>query len=187
MPTATPEELAAAVKDAIESGARVINISAALVRPFLRGERALTEALEYAARRGVITVAAAGNQRTLGGSALTRQPMVIPVVACDLRGRPLGQSNLANSIGRRGLSAPGDGVTSLGTQGRPLTLGGTSASAPFVTGTIALLWSEFPAATAAEVTFAITQACAARRKTVVPPLLDAWAAYRVMAAAQARR
>jgi hypothetical protein len=42
------------------------------------------------------------------------------------------ESNLGGSIGRRGLGAPGDGVTSLGTGGEPLTLGGTSVAAPFV-------------------------------------------------------
>ena len=69
--------------------------------------------------------------------------------------------------------------------GRPLTLGGTSAATPFVTGAIALLWSLFPAATAAEVRLALTQA--RRRSAVVPPLLDAWAAYQVMMMGQARR
>ncbi|MGH8627982.1 MAG: S8 family serine peptidase [Gammaproteobacteria bacterium] len=88
----------------------------------------------------------------------------------------MGHSNLGSSIARRGLGAPGDGITSLGAEGKPLTLGGTSAAAPFVTGAIALLWSEFPTATAAEVKYAATQAYA-RRTTVVPPLLDAWAAY----------
>ena len=45
---------------------------------------------------------------------------------------------LGSSIGRRGLSAPGDAITSLSAAGPPLTLGGTSVAAPFVTGTIAL-------------------------------------------------
>jgi len=126
-------------------------------------------------------VAAAGNDGTLGGSAITRHPWVVPVVACDLRGRPCGLSNLGRSISRHGLSAPGERITSLGTGDAPLTLGGTSAATPFVTGTIALLWSEFPAATAAEVRLAATQAAAGRRRTVVPPLLDASAAHRVLA------
>jgi hypothetical protein len=137
-------------------------------------------ALDQAARRGIIVVAAAGNQGTLGSTAITRHPWVIPVVAYDLQGRPMGQSNLGRSIGRRGLGAPGDGITSLGAGGKPLTLGGTSAAAPIVTGAIALLWSEFPAASAAAVKFAVAQASARRRNTVVPPLLDTWAAYQLM-------
>ncbi|HWT00262.1 MAG TPA: S8 family serine peptidase [Pyrinomonadaceae bacterium] len=181
MPSATPEELAAAIIDCVNSGAHVINLSAALVRPSSRGERSLEEALNYSARRGVIVVAAAGNQGTVGSSAITRHPWVIPVTACDLRGRPVGFSNLGHSIGRRGLGAPGVGVTSLGADGKHHTFGGTSTAAPFVTGAVALLWSEFPGATAAAVRNAVTRPVAVRRTGVAPPLLDAWAAYQLMA------
>ncbi len=135
----------------------------------------------------MIVVAAAGNQGTLGSSVITRHPWVIPVVACGLRGRPMNESNLGSSIGRRGLSAPGDGITSLGSEGQSLTLGGTSVAVPFVTGAIALLWSEFPAATAAQVKLAITQATTPRRASVVPPLLDAAATYQILLTANARR
>lgn len=180
VPSATPEQLAQAILDCLDAGARVLNISAAIVQPALKSERALEEALDQAARRGVIVVAAAGNQGTVGSTAITRHPWVLPVVAYDLQGRPMSQSNLGNSIGQRGLGAPGDRITSLGARGQPLTLGGTSAAAPFVTGTIALLWSEFQAASATDVKFAVTQNRATRRTTVVPPLLNAWAAYQTM-------
>ena len=181
MPSASPEDLAAAVIDAVRDGARVVNISATLQWPFPEGERSIEEALTHAAVHDVIVVAAAGNEWTVGGSALARHACVIPVVACDERGSPLSLSTLGSSIGRRGLSAPGVGVTSLGPGSDPVTLGGTSAAAPFVTGTIALLWSEFPTASAAAVKLAVTNAGGRRRSTVVPPLLDAWDAYRVLA------
>ena len=180
MPSAMPEELAQAILDCIDAGARVLNVSAALAQPSIKNERALEEALDQAARRGVIVIVAAGNQGTLGSTAITCHPWVIPVVGYDLQGRPMNHSNLGSSIGRRGLGAPGDRITSIGANGKPLTLGGTSAAAPFVTGAIALLWSEFPTATATEMKFAVTQAYIPRRTTVVPPLLDAWAAYQVM-------
>jgi Subtilase family len=180
MPSAAPEELAEAILDCLDAGARVLNVSAALAQPAIKNERALEEALDQAARRGVIVIVASGNQGTLGGTAITHHPWVIPVVAYDLEGRPMHFSNLGSSIGRRGIGAPGDRVTSLGAHGKPLTLGGTSAAAPFVTGAIALLWSEFPAATATEVKLAVTRASSPRRMTVVPPLLDAWAAYLAM-------
>jgi subtilisin family serine protease len=187
MPSTTSTELAAAIIETVDAGARVLNVSAALAPSSIQGERELGEALDYAARHGVIAVVAAGNQGTLGSSAITRHPWVIPVVGCDLRGRPLRQSNIGSSIGRWGLSAPGEDITSLGTEGQPRTFGGTSAATPFVTGTIALLWSAFPAATAAEVKLAVTRADAKRRMTVVPPLLDAWAAYQYMVKGHARR
>jgi len=184
MPSATPEDLAEAIVDSVEAGAKVINLSAALVQPSLKGEGSLKQALDYAAQRGAITVAAAGNQGAVGSSVITRHPWAIPVTACDLQGRPLGESNLGRSIGRQGLSAPGEQVTSLGSDGKPQTFAGTSAAAPFVTGAIGLLWSEFPSAGAAEIRLALRQPTGRWRKTVVPPLLDASAAYRFMAASR---
>jgi subtilisin family serine protease len=187
MPSATPEELAQAVAETVDAGARVINLSSALVRPSLHGERGLAEALNYAAHRRVLTVAAAGNQGTVGSSVITSHPWVIPVTACNTQGKPLSDSNLGGSIGKRGLSAPGENITSLGASGEPRTFGGTSAAAPFVTGTIALLWSEFPRATAAQIKLALTQAALPRRATISPPLLDAWAAYQSIAFAYSRK
>jgi subtilisin family serine protease len=187
IPSATPRELAAAIIECIDAGARIINLSVALAQPSVKGEQSLEDALNQAVKRGVIVVAAAGNQGTLGSSAITRHPWVIPVVACDVRGRPMNESNLGSSIGRRGLCAPGDGITSLGAEGPPLMLGGTSVAAPFVTGATALLWSAFPAATAAHIKLAITQASTLRRGSVVPPLLDAARAYQVLLAGSARR
>jgi subtilisin family serine protease len=184
MPSAVPEELAMAIVESADAGAGVINLSAALAQPSSKGERQLTEALDYTAKRGVLVVVAAGNQGTVGSSALTRHPWVIPVVGCDPQGKPTAESNLGSSIGRRGLRAPGDKITSLGTNGKPLTLGGTSAAAPFVTGAIALLWSEFPDARAADVKLAITRCGRSPPNALVPPLLDAWAAYQLMASGQ---
>lgn len=180
MPSATPEELAAAITDAIGAGANIINLSAALARPSSRGERQLEQALDYAVQRRVLVVAAAGNQGAVGSSAITRHSWVIPVVACDLEGKPLIESNLGSSIGRHGLAAPGANITSLGTDGGLKTFGGTSAAAPFVTGAMALLWSEFPSANAARVKLAVTRADMRSHTTIVPSLLDAWAAYETM-------
>jgi subtilisin family serine protease len=172
MPSAMPEELAQAILDCIDAGARVLNVSAVLAQPSIKNERALEEALDQAARRRVIVIVAAGNQGTLGSTAITCHPWVIPVVGYDLQGKPMNHSNLGSSIGRRGLGAPGDGITSLGAEGKPLTLGGTSAAAPFVTGAVALLWSEFPNASAADVKLAITQpstTCSPNPRTGISP------------------
>jgi subtilisin family serine protease len=181
IPGATPEELAVAIIECVDAGARLVNLSAALAQvPSAKGERALGQALDHAANRGVIVVAAAGNQGTVGSTAITRHPWSIAVIACDRRGRPLSESNLGNSIGRRGLSAPGEGITSLGTVGDAVPSGGTSIAAPFVTGAIALVWSEFPGASAGQVRVAVTQAHAQRRPTVVPALLNASAIHAAM-------
>jgi subtilisin family serine protease len=185
-PSAEPKELAAAILDCIEAGAQVINLSLALMQASAQAKLSLAQGLDHAARRGVIIVAAAGNQGTVGGTAITAHPWVVPVGACDLRGSPLNESNLGHSIGRRGLLAPGEQITSLGSGGKPLTLGGTSAAAPFVTGSIALIWSLFPAASAAELRLAIVQAHVRARTNVTPPLLNAWAAYQILLATHSR-
>jgi hypothetical protein len=62
MPTAHAEELAGAILDSIRAGARILNPSAAISQPSSKSERSLTDALDQACRRGVLLVAAAGNQ-----------------------------------------------------------------------------------------------------------------------------
>jgi subtilisin family serine protease len=180
MPSATPQELASAIVETIDAGARILNLSAALAQPSVKGERELQSALDYAAQRAVIVVAAAGNQGMVGSSVITRHPWVIPVAGCDRRGRPLNQSNLGNSIGRRGVLGPGDDITSLTPEGKPVTFAGTSVAAPFVTGAVALLWSEFPVAPAAALLLAVRGTRRPSRTAIVPPLLDAWAAHQFM-------
>jgi subtilisin family serine protease len=177
---ATSGELATAIVDCIRAKARVINLSVALTRSSTRGAGELQDALDYATRRDVLVVAAAGNQGSIGSSTITCHPWVIPVVAGDLSGRPMSQSNLGSSIGKHGLIAPGDNITSLGTVDKLFTSGGTSAAAPFVTGVIALLWSLYPTASAAQIKAAVSRSQQPWRASVVPSLLDAGRAYEFM-------
>ncbi|MGW6914679.1 S8 family serine peptidase [Kitasatospora sp. NPDC054939] len=191
-PAARVEDLATAIVEVVDAGARVLNLSVAPESPSSAGHRELEWALDHAAHRGVITVAAAGNQGVLGTSVITRHPWTIPVTACDGRGRPMDFSNLGGSIGRSGLGAPGEGILGLGSGDRLATLTGTSAAAPFVAGTVALLLSEFPGASPADVRSAVLRTGSgpgtgfASRRTVVPPLLDAWASYTLLAARHRR-
>jgi subtilisin family serine protease len=177
MPSATPEELAAAITDCISAGARIVNLSLSVVRASPRSDRELTIALDQAASQGVLVVAAAGNQGTVVSTAITRHPWVIPVVACDFLGRALAMSNLAASIGQHGLSAPGDHVTTFDPSGALVASGGTSVAAPFVTGAAALLWSELPHASGDTIKRALTDPTGRRPRSLVPPLLDAWGAF----------
>ena len=180
MPNAEPEALATAISDCIRAGASILNLSVSLGDASRSAANALSERLNYAARRGVLVVAAAGNEGTIYSSAITHHPWVIPVTACGQAGLPLGTSNLSASVGRRGLLAPGDSITSLGPNAQPMTLSGTSFAVPFVTGTLALLWSAFPDASAADVRMAIAPPTV-RRAAIVPPMLDANAAYQRLA------
>jgi subtilisin family serine protease len=179
LPAATPEELAQAIAECVDAGATILNLSAATGEPSTRAERSLVQSLDYAARRGVLVVAAAGNQGTIGSSAITRHPWVIPVAACSSSGQALRQSNLAGSIAKRGVGAPGEAIESLASTGGTLAISGTSFAAAFVTGTLALLWSKFPAAGAPELRHALTRR--RPKRTVAPALLDAWAAHEFIA------
>jgi subtilisin family serine protease len=179
LPSATLAEVTAALLEAIDAGARIINLSVGLADQGPGSERATEQALDAAARHGVIVVAAAGNQGLLGSSVITRHPWVTPVVACRSSGEVMALSNLGASIGRRGLAAPGENIDSLAAAGGRARFSGTSAATPFVSGTLALLWSAFPAASATQLRLAVTGGFP--RRSVTPPLLDAEAAYQTLA------
>ncbi|MEU6720451.1 S8 family serine peptidase [Nonomuraea sp. NPDC046802] len=105
---------------------------------------------------------------------------MVPAVAYDVLGRPAKASNFGHSIGRSGVGAPGERITNLAADGDLHLFGGTSAAAAFVSGAMALLWSESPRATAASIRRAVIHSTT-RRSSVVPPLLNAWKAYRNLA------
>ena len=150
----------------------------ALLQPRRKGESELEQALDYAAARGVITVAAAGNQGTVGSSAITRHPWVIPVAGCDLRGRPTAESNLGSSIGRRGLGAPAEDIASLGTNGKPREFHGHQrGGAVRDRGDCVALVGVSRRQRRPDVKLALLQAGGAAANSIAPPLLDAWAAY----------
>jgi subtilisin family serine protease len=111
-PASTPRMLAEAIVDCIEGGARIINLSLAVLSGAHAELRLLTQALDRALVSDVLVVAAAGNQGTLVSSPITRHPAVLPVASCDLRGRPSPETNLGRSIGARGLLAPSVGFES---------------------------------------------------------------------------
>jgi subtilisin family serine protease len=183
LPNATPEQLAEAIIDAVDAGARVVNMSLSLRYGSGTTGNKLPEAFDYALKRGRILVVSAGNEGAVAGSLLSHYRGSIPVAACDLDGIPSAESNLGILIAKRGLRAPGRAVMSLGTNGKPALFEGTSVATPFVTGTIALLWSEFPTASADQIRSAVIRTGQQRRNTIVPPLLDAWAAFQRLGSA----
>ena len=179
--SASTREIAEAIVECVNAGVRIINLSAALFGGSLIPDRDLGEALNFTAQRGVLVFAAAGNQGAVSGSTILSHPWIVPVVACDPIGQPLGQSNLGRSIGVGGFGAPGHNVASLAPWGATAVLSGTSVATPFVAGAAALLWSLFPRAAPLEIKRALRSSVAGRRKSIAPPLLNAWAAYEVLA------
>lgn len=175
-PESSPEDLAVALLDCLDAGVDVINLSAALIGTVTGHVHALREALDATMRAGVLVVAAAGNEgQRMSGTTITAHPWVLPVVAFSREGRPMPYSTLSPSVGRRGLGAPGERLPSIGADGVPADFSGTSAAAPLVTGAAALIMSVLPAVSAASLRHALLGQ--RRRTSVVPPMLDAWAAF----------
>lgn len=173
---ASCEKLTEAIAYFIHAGVHLINLSLSLNRNGFKKEHDLKDVVDYAVAKGIIIVAAAGNEGILSSSVLTGHPGVIPVVACDLNGRAVSGSNLGVSMAKTGLCAPGQKITGLRAAGGLKVFSGTSTAVPFVTGTMALLWSIFPSASGEALNFALTQH-AKNRRSLVPPVLNAASSF----------
>jgi subtilisin family serine protease len=182
LPSATSEELSNAIIETIDAGAKIINLSLGLSAPSLTSYENLQEAYDYALQRGVIIVVAAGNQGNIGNISLINHEWLIPVAACDANGKLDPMSNFGPSIGKRGLMAPGVNIKSTYPGGQYTHMSGTSFSAPFVTGAIALLWSIFAKATAGRIIYSIIKAASnqRRRASIIPSLMNAEEAFRLL-------
>jgi subtilisin family serine protease len=176
-PNTTPERLAEAIIETVNAGAQIINLSLGLSTSSLTVYDRLQQAYDYALKNGVIIVVSAGNQGGIGNISLINHRWPIPVAGCDEVGRFDGTSNFGPSIGNRGVMAPGFNITSTHPGGQYTKMSGTSFAAPFVTGCIALLWSIHPNATPVEIIHSIIRTTSNNRRSIIPPLLDAKAAW----------
>ena len=168
----TPKELANAIIETIDVGAKVINLSLELKISSLIPDPELLESYDYARKNDVLIIAAAGNHHSIGNISLINHPWIIPVAACDRNGKISTLSNFGPSIGIGGIMAPGEHIISASPGGKYIEMSGTSVAAPFVTGTIALLWSIFPSATAADIKYALLYINSKRPRSIIPPLLN---------------
>ena len=176
VPSVTSEELADAIIETVAAGARIINLSLGLSLSSLTTYDKLQQAYDYALHKVVIIVVAAGNYGYIGNISLIDHYWLIPVAACNEDGRLDPSSNFGPSIGNRGVMAPGINIKSTYPDGQYIYMSGTSVAAPFVTGSIALLWSLFPNSTPVAIMKSITIGTSFKRRSIVPPLLDVGAA-----------
>ncbi|HYS07734.1 MAG TPA: S8 family peptidase [Myxococcales bacterium] len=142
------DQLAKAIDFATEHGARVINAS------WGGGgnSQVIANAVARANRKGVLFVAAAGNDAAPSPSfpANLRLDNVVSVGAST-------PGDLLADFSDRGamVAAPGVGILSTTAPGKYERYDGTSMAAPHVSGLAALLWSVHPKATLAQVRKAI--------------------------------
>ena len=135
--------LARAIDIVVERGADVINISAGQLEPSGAAEPALAEAARHARESGVIVVAAAGNEGCDCLHVPAALPDVIAVGALDHAGVPLDISNWGQGYLGHAVMAPGQDIPVATPDGGVATRSGTSYAAAIVSGTAALLLSEF--------------------------------------------
>lgn len=137
----TQIDLARAITRAVEEGAHVINISGGELAQSDVPHPVLANAVRLCADRGVLIVAAAGND---GCQCLHLPAAVHPALvvgAMDAAGEPLPFSNWGDPYQGRGVLAPGQAVPGAAPGGGTASRTGTSAAAPLVSGIVGLLLS----------------------------------------------
>lgn len=172
-PTSTPERLATAIVETIDAGANIINLSAGLSMSSIRKYNELEEAIQYAIAKKVLLIVASGNQGKIAITPSFNNVNFIIVTACDSMGLPSTDSNLGgkNSLSMS-IMAPGvDILTTVPNKGY-LSVSGSSIATPFITGTIALVFSLFPNLSSLELKNILSETHK-KARTIIPPLLDA--------------
>ncbi|MGB5714337.1 MAG: PatA/PatG family cyanobactin maturation protease [Waterburya sp.] len=134
-------DLARAIEQAAEHGARVINISGGSLTDMGEAEDWLDRAVQMCRDRNILIVAAAGNDGCDCLHVPAALPAVLAVGAIDARGHPLDFSNWGSTYQSQGILAPGENILGAKPGGETLRLSGTSFAAPIVTGVAALLLS----------------------------------------------
>lgn len=134
-------DLARAIEAAVGYGARVINISAGQPGHAGSADPRLVRAVELCARRGVLIVAAAGNDGCDCLHLPASLPSVLTVGAYQPNGAPSQSSNFGSAYQRQGIVAPGLSVLGATPGGGYARRSGTSFAAPLVAGLAGLLLS----------------------------------------------
>ena len=137
--------VAEGIVQAVDLGVKVINLSLGVYQDTVL----LRQAVKYAHERGVIMVAAAGNDGYTRMPYPAAYPEVLAVTAVDAVGQ---QAVFPNQSKKIDFAAPGVGVLTAKEDFGTTLFSGTSAAAPFVSGTLASLMSgDEPLAPAAAV------------------------------------
>jgi subtilisin family serine protease len=151
----TTDSLAAGIRYAVDNGARILNVSVNSDQP----ADALKSAVDYAAQKGAIIVASAGNNGRnidlLPSYPASLTSAAVFSIAAETADGVLW--NLSNTgLLSVDLAAPGEHIASTATGSGYQSRTGTSAAAPFVSASLALLSSARPDLSLATLREAIT-------------------------------
>lgn len=156
------KDVANGIRYAVNAGAQIINMS--FGKPYSPGKAVVDSAVQFAASRGVLLIHASGNESTnvdetptypsatYAGPSAGRAATWIDVGASSWRPGDRLAADFSN-YGRTSvdLFAPGVSIFSAALGNEYAREDGTSLAAPVVSGVAALLMSQFPTLTAADV------------------------------------
>ncbi|MBQ4381993.1 MAG: S8 family serine peptidase [Oscillospiraceae bacterium] len=125
-------------------GCQILNLSLGVTSDF----NSLREAVDYAAEKGVVIVAAVGNSGRTGKMYPAEYESVIGVGSVDENGEISSRSNHNDSVF---ITAPGVNVRTAGRNGGYITTSGTSFAVPHVTAAAAVMLGLNPDLTPEEI------------------------------------
>lgn len=150
--TASTYDIIRAIYYATDNGASVINMSFSLVDP----SSEFVRAVNYATEHGVVCVSSTGNNGKETMVYPASMVTVLGVASTDNSDQRSTFSNYGSSLAH--LAAPGEAIVTTYPGSNYAAAWGTSFSAPFVTGTAALLEQFAPGLTIHEAADAISHA-----------------------------
>ncbi len=131
------DDLAKAIVHATDQGAKIISCSWGSDRE----SQLIHKAIKYAANKGALVIAAAGNSGTSNRNYPAAYQEVIAVTATDENDRPAAFTSYGDWVD---IAAPGTSIYSTFLWNIYYSMSGTSMACPHVAGVAALVWSQYP-------------------------------------------
>lgn len=165
-------DLLSAINWCIENKMQIINMSFGMDKM----SESLKQAIQIAHRRGIVMVAATGNQGLRSQIDFpARYPETIAVTSISKNGELSPFSNFGKGVD---VAAPGDRIPSAWLNSGRKEMSGTSMAVPHVTGTIALLLYLNPSLNPEQIRYILKQSCIQTSQLERVGILNAYEALR---------